>query len=447
MKITNELLESVLGIVDCPSFMAKRISIDSKDITGGELFIALNRGHEFVKQALDDGAIFAIIDDERYQIPKKTLLVKNTTEILKLIGKYIKEKIGLKKIVGITGSVGKTSTRSWLNSVLKNKFNSFSSIKNYNTIYGLPISLSLLEDGADFGIFEMGTNNPGEISELSEYLEPDIGIITNIYESHIGRFENRDNLADEKISIINGIKSNGTLIFDGDSEFANKINYAAKSRGLNTISVGFSNDCDFLIKSYDKNIEVKTPIGIVQYNISILGKHFAYITACILAAIYAMNLDIFDFLPFFKNLSQVNGRGTIIKHTFEDKIFNVIDDSYNASPSAVIASLEILQSMPHKSKIAVIGQMKELGKHEIYYHKLVANKLNSMNLSHMFFIGDKKLWDIMNEQKNILCFEKIDDFVIEKILEIIHNDSIVLLKGSRSIELNRFIDYIKCSIT
>lgn len=446
MKITSELLETVLQIENCPKFESKRISINSKDITGGEIFMAINRGHEFVGSALDSGAEIAIIDNEKYEISGKTILVKNTTEALKLIGKYIKDNACLKKVIGITGSVGKTSTRSWLNSILNNKFNSFSSIKNYNTIYGMPISLSLLEKEADFGIFEMGSSNPGEISELSKYLEPDIGVITNIYESHIGRFKNRDELADEKISIIDGIKSGGTLIFDGDSEFSKKINNSAIQKGLKTFSVGFSSDCDFAINSYGKSVEIKTPVGNVQYDISMLGKHFAYITACILAVIYAMNLDVFDFLPFFKNLSQVKGRGEILQYKFQNKKFSVIDDSYNASPSAVVASIEVLKSMPQKSKIAIIGQMKELGSHEVYYHKLVANKLNLMNLSHVFFIGDKNLWNIMNEEKNVMCFEKIDNFVIEKILEIIHNDSIVLLKGSRSIELNRFIDYIKCSI-
>lgn len=445
MKIDSNILINALNLKNCIKFSSKKISIDSRNIESGDLFIAINKGHEFVKSAIEKGAIAAIIDNPNYDIPEKTILVKNTTEALKEIGKYVKNSINLKKVIGITGSVGKTTTRTWLHNVLNKKFKTFSSIKNYNTIYGLSISLSLIEKGTEFGIFEMGSSNKGEISELSIYLKPDIAILTNIYESHIGKFGSQEALAKEKISILDGLNPKGKLIFDGDSLFKNEIQEISKKKGIESISVGFCDNCDFKIISYAGKIKLKTPIGIIDYELSVLGKHFAYISACVIASIYALGIDIYEFLPYLRTLSQIDGRGLPEGYIYKEKTFRIIDDSYNASPSAVLASLDVFDSIQNDKKIVILGQMKELGSYEEYYHNLVAEKLKNLNLYQAVFIGDKSLWPIMNKIKNMLCFEQIDYFVIEKILKMVQNDSVVLLKGSRSIELNKFIDYIKCS--
>ena len=446
MDISSEILSTTLGIRGCPDFVAARLSINSRDITGGELFVAINRGHEFVAEALGHGAVAAIIDDPKYSVPGKTILVENTTGALKAIGRCVKDKICLKKVVGITGSVGKTTTRSWLTTVLSREYRTFSSIRNYNTIYGLPISLSLLEPGTEFGVFEMGSSNSGEIAELSQYLEPDIGVITNIYESHIGRFGSKEALAHEKISIVEGIRPGGALVFDGDCEFADDIRLAATSKQLQCFSVGFSQDCDFCILLNSPCVELHTPTGVLRYEVPFTGKHFAYITACVVAIIHAMELDIRVFLPFFKELSLLDGRGAIKKCKYAGKIFDVIDDSYNAGPSAMLAALNNLSTKQAPRKIAVIGQMGELGDFELHYHQLVAEKLSSMNLAHVFFIGSETLWNTMRVCENVECFAQMSDFVIEKMLKIIQNGDIVLLKGSRSVGLDRFLDYV-CSTT
>ena len=448
MKINAKILKNILNCDINFEFESNGISIDSRNINNNDLFIGVkglkSDGNIFAKDAIKNGAAAAIIDNPEIN-SEKCIFVQNSIEALKAIGLYAKNTANLKSTIGITGSVGKTTTRSWINEILNKKFKSFSSIKNYNTIYGLPISLSMLEKNTDFGIFEMGTNSFGEIQELSEYLQPDIGMITNIYESHVGMFKDTSELAKEKISIISGIKNGGTLIYDADSKFKQSIESEASLKNLKLISVGFSENCDFQILSHDKKIILKTPDGIIDYKISASGKHFAYISGCVAACIYSLELSIEDFLKDFENLSPVKGRGSTISLKYNDKNFTVIDDSYNASPSAVIASLDVLSFANDPHKIAVIGQMKELGDQENYYHDLVAKKLNSCNFDKIFFIGDEKLWKIMQIDKKIDCFSKIDNFVIEKISEIIQNDSIVLLKGSRSIGLDRFIDYIKCS--
>ena len=453
MNITHEILAEALGMSELSPFVADRISIDSRNIKPGDIFIAINRGHEFVNEAISSGASLAIIDDKQYAIPDKTLTVGNTTEALKNIGRCVKAKAGLKNLIALTGSVGKTTTKFWLHSLLNHKYNSFCSSGNYNTRYGVSLSLCQLECGFDFGIFEIGSNHIGEIAELSEYLKPDIGVITNIFESHLGNFGDKQSLAREKISIVHGMKSGGVLIFDGDSEFAQNIQDEAGSKNLNTVAVGFSPNCDFTIVSYKNgrskitSIELKTPEGIVNYVLPFRERYLVYVSAMVLAVIWAMKLPIADFLPFMKNLSKIEGRGNVEKYVFHGKTIEIINDCYNASPTAVLAAIENLQSLPNTSKIAIIGQMKELGQYEAHYHRLVAEKLQSSKLDQVFFIGEKNLWDIMRKQDNIKCFQQLDNFVIEEILKMVQNDSVVLLKGSHSLELDKFIKYLKCSTT
>ena len=453
MKITHEILSEALGLYELSPFVADRISIDSRNIKSEDIFVAINRGHEFVNEAINSGASLAIIDDKQYEVPGKTLTVENTTEALKNIGDCIKTKARLKNLIALTGSVGKTTTKFWLNSLLSHKYNSFCSSGNYNTRYGVSLSLCQLEYGSDFGIFEIGSNHIGEIAELSEYLKPDIGVITNIFESHIGNFGNKQSLAREKISIVNGMKPGGILIFDGDSEFAPNIQDEASRKNLETFAVGFLPNCDFKIISCQQvlaqntSVELKTPGGIVNYTLPFMEKHLAYISAMLLAIIWALKLPIADFLPFIKDLSKIDGRGNIEKYVFHGKTIEVINDCYNASPTAVLAAIENLQSLPNALKIAIIGQMKELGQYETHYHRLVAEKLQSSDFEHVFFIGGENLWSIMTQNKKTKCFSKSDNFVIEEILKMIQNDSVVLLKGSHSLELDKFIKYLKCSIT
>ncbi|MDR3224521.1 MAG: UDP-N-acetylmuramoyl-tripeptide--D-alanyl-D-alanine ligase [Holosporales bacterium] len=442
MKITNSLLEQALKIESCPSFTATGISIDSRTINKGELFIAIGKkGNSFVKQAIENGARLAIVDDPLCVIAEKTVLVPNALEALKSIGLHIKRISNPKEIVGITGSVGKTTTKAWIHSILENKFNVVSSMKNYNTIYGLPISLALLEEDTDYGIFEMGSNNVGEIAELSKYLKPDIAVITNIYDAHIGRFGNLENLANEKISIIEGMKSGCTLIYDGDSEFMSTIVSRAKANGIKLISVGFKKHCEFRITSYRDYVKAQTPIGTIEYQLDSTYRHYVYVSLCVFATIHAIGLNILDFLGYCKNLKPMVGRGKVSEHLFNGKYFKIIDESYNASPAAVLSTLEYFNNIQAKSKIIVLGQIKELGDMELRYHKLVANAIHKISVNNVFFIGDKSLWNTMCVE----CFENLDNFSIEKILKTAQNGSVILLKGSRDIGLDKIISYIKCS--
>jgi UDP-N-acetylmuramoyl-tripeptide--D-alanyl-D-alanine ligase len=445
LKITSEILRQALGLNDIFDFEALHVSIDSRNIQPGDLFFAIRRGNQFASKAIENGAVASIIDNKAFQ-GNKTILVKDSLESLKKLGSYIKHMTNPKTVLGITGSVGKTTTKSWLNKILNHSYKSFASLKNYNTIYGIPISLTELEPNTDFCIMEIGSNNPGEISELSKYLTPDIGIITNIYESHIGKFKNRAELADEKISIIDGIKSDRILIYDGDSDFKQQIKNSIK----NTISVGFNNDCDIAILEINACfVKIKTPAGKLEYEIGEYGKHFVYISACVIAALFALNLDVKNFLPLIRDLKPEKGRGEIINcRSLSGRNLKLIDDSYNASPSSMFAAIDAFIANKYTGhKTAILGQMMELNKYEEYYHKLLADKLMYSSIELIFFIGNKNLKKCFSKITNIELFEEMTDSVIKIILSKIDLEGIVLVKGSRSVGLDKFVQTARSIIS
>ncbi|MDR1234029.1 MAG: Mur ligase domain-containing protein [Holosporales bacterium] len=425
------------------------ISIDSRTTQPGNLFFGLSgkslNGNQFAIDAIEKGASAAVIDDASFIRDSRFILVKNSLETLKETGLYIRNLVKPKTVIGITGSVGKTTTKLWLNEILNHRYMAFASENNYNTIYGIPICFSMLRDGTEFCILEFGTNCRGEILDLTKYAKPDIGIITNIFESHIGCFNNKSEIVLEKISIIDGIAAGGTLIYDGDSEFAAEIKSAADFKNLRTISVGFSDECSVHVKS-GTSVEITTDRETFRYESKCHGRHYEYISACVIGTLIALNLEVSTFLPFFKNLKPLKGRGEVINCVCNGKRFTVIDGSYNASLTSMLASINVLSSYDG-AKVAIIGQMKESGSYDVEYHDIVARELSKIHdIMQIYFIGERKLWRIFEDiHITTTCFEILDKESIVHIIELLPINSIVLLKGSNSIGLVKFIEYIKGS--
>lgn len=385
------------------------ISLDSRTIKAGAVFFAVNSGVNFVEEAFTKGAVAAVVPVDCSNTRQNIIHVPDVLTTLLDIGREMK-LASRAKIIGITGSAGKTTTKVWLSEILAHRNKVVTGIKNYNTIYGLPICLSQLTPNDDFGIFEMGSNNSGEILELSTYLNPDIGVITNIMDSHIGRFGSKDALAREKISVINGIKSAGKIIFDEDSEYANQIIAQAVKRGV--FPIGY--------RSADKN-----PSNIIK--------------ACIKAVIESLELNIDDYIDYMHNLKPLPGRGELTNVSYHDKNFTIIDDSYNAAPSTVKASLKSLYNLKgYNRKIAVLGEMKELGVFTLKYHEEIAEYATTSDK--VFFIGSSEAAQPFIE-RGMSVFPKITNEITERILSEVENGDIVLIKGSHSIQLDKIVRF------
>ncbi len=422
------MLQRILDIIR----IGGKISIDSRNINAGDVFFAIGRGHDFICDAIEKGASLIVASDPKGPHDPKLLLVDDTLKTLLQIGDYVKRS-SKAKIIGITGSVGKTTTKAWLSQVLSKTFNVLPGIKNYNTIYGVPICLSQLTPNHDIGVFEMGSNNVGEISELSRYLEPDVAIITNIMESHIGQFGNKEILAYEKISVIDGLKVDGILVFNGDSEFRDIIIQKAEARNIRTISYGYAQHNDFVVNDY-----------VLYFQSDIL--HHNFIKTCILAAIYALDLEISSYFNELAKLEPLAGRGRIQKYKYSGKSFWVIDDSYNASLSTMLSSIDTLDNMRgYHKKIAVLGEMKELGEFQKEYHQKLVSKLLGSHINNVIFVGSPEV-SCLFQNSNMCVFDQLDEICLEKILSLIENDDIILLKGSRSIGLDKILDVLQPTI-
>jgi UDP-N-acetylmuramoyl-tripeptide--D-alanyl-D-alanine ligase len=389
------------------------VSIDSRTTNPGDVFFAIGCGHQFVQEAIENGAAIAVVSES--QNLGNCIVVENTLETLLDVGQIIKN-FSKAKIIGITGSVGKTTTKSWLSEVLSQKYRVLAGIKNYNTIFGLPICLSKLQKDHDFGIFEIGTNKRGEVNQLVDYLNPDVSIITNIFESHIGMFGSLKAVAEEKMDII----KNQKIVFHGDSIFRDAI----LSKTKESVSYGFDPHNDFVVGNYfGKN-----------------ANHYDFIKTCIMATLYILEQDVNEY--DLSGLMPLPGRGKIYQCSYNNKNFSVIDDSYNASPSSMKSSLSMLKSAKkYKQKIAILGEMKELGEFSEQYHFEIAKIVKNYKFDKTVFVGAQNVSKFFENS-----FPSVDEIDVANILDLIKNEAIVLLKGSRSVRLDKVLNVLQSII-
>jgi UDP-N-acetylmuramoyl-tripeptide--D-alanyl-D-alanine ligase len=380
-------------------------SIDSRLIKEGEVFFAIDNGVDFVEDAISKGAFFVVQE--------------NSLEVLLEYGKYVRS-FSKAKIIGITGSVGKTTLKFWLASVLERRHKTLAGIRNYNTIYGVPVCLSMLEKDHEYGIFELGSNHPGEIREIAEYLAPDMAIITNIAPAHIGNFESIEDIAKEKMSIIDGIKNNGIVFFPSNILYKEEITCLARSKSINAVP----------FKAFP-----------VQH----LPRHYHDLCGCILAVIEALGLEVSEYIHLLNSeLSPLPGRGQMATYSHDNKVFRIIDDSYNASITSMGAAIDSLASLDdsRNRKVAILGEMKEVGKFADEFHESLAMKAKNADIDKLVFVGSSDFFDIFRKY-GFETFEKTDESAVKQILGILKDGDTVLIKGSRSIKLENIINVLQ----
>ncbi len=422
------------------------LKLDSRKVTVGDIFIATKGehtdGNNYVQSAIDAGAKLAVTD--RNFDDARTITVPNTTKALIRLGCYFRARANLYAVIGITGSCGKTTVRNWLfRTLVSQSKNIIQSLHNYNTMISMPLNFEQLQYNTEIGIFELGTNSVGEILPLAKYVRPNIGIITNIYETHIGNFKDINELANEKVSIIEGIHKYGILLYDGACQFETEILKKCIERNITPVSIGFTNKCNFKINIDGKQVTVTSSKSIYKYKLKIMMKHYAYMSAIVIAILEKMELDVEKYISAIENLTPLQGRGIISKYKYNGKIFTLIDETYNAGPSAMLGTLEGLKQYNNR-KVIVIGEMLELGDKSQQYHAKVAEKLNEFNNCKIYFIGSKSLWQLLQSYTHVECFEHVTAEGINKVLNVLQDDDILFLKGSRSIKLEQFIGYLQC---
>jgi UDP-N-acetylmuramoyl-tripeptide--D-alanyl-D-alanine ligase len=432
-----------------------KISTDSRNLSKNSVFIALKGenfdGHDFIKDALKND-ISGIIAEKNFELLTKNfdqisfISVENSTQALGRIANYKRKKAAI-KIFGITGSVGKTSTRQILKSILSQKFKVHGPLKNFNNHIGVPLTILDIAKEHDFAVIEMGMSSKGEIEYLSKIALPDIAIITKIAPAHIEYFENLEEIAKEKASITKGMKKDSFVIINEEDKILEKY-----MKDINVLKFGFNKDSDLFIT----NMKLENSYTMAEFNIntpSIKEKFAVKINipgktmiknaagAALCAAVYGINSD--EIAKGISDYKGTNGRFFTI-HDLKKDIF-IIDDTYNANPESLKASATDFAHIKKSSRgFAVIGDMLELGKNSMTYHIKAGELLGKLDLDGIFAYGSFAE-NIINGAKNsadkkTILYKGSHKQISDELLKILQPGDYVLVKGSRGSKMETIIE-------
>lgn len=446
--LKNQIIEeNIIG-----ENIIEEIVIDSRKARKNTLFICIegenNDGHNFILQAQENGCDLILVHKkELLQKYQNLILVKNTFDALYEIAKYSRSQTKA-KIIAITGSAGKTSTKELLKTAFQSQGKTNATIGNLNNHFGLPLTLCNLEKEAEFAILEMGMNHLNEISPLSKLAKPHICIITNVGSAHIENFKNEEEIALAKSEIFHGIKENGFAIINRDnSHFEFLKNQAAKFT-KNIITFGKNQKSDYILqeiitKSINSSFaKVKTQKKEIELEISLSNQVLIFnsLTAIICLDLIGKNFE--KGIQSLKNLETQNGRGKIFETEINNKKITIIDDSYNANLSSVKAGIDFLQDLKmiqNKTRsIAILGDIFELGHKSSEIHQEVLNYAKEKSVDFIICVGQnmKNASEIIKQNFLIFQDSKSAAFAIKNLIK---DGDILLIKGSRAMKMEEII--------
>lgn len=393
---THDSAAAATSGITSSQWNASRVEIDSRKIQPGDLFVAIKGerfdGHDFVKEAFKAGAVAAIVSRPPKDVPGDAplLVVADVFKALEDLGRAGRARSNA-KIVGVTGSVGKTSAKEMLKMALSASGKTYATTGNYNNHIGTPLSLANLPPDAEFAVMEMGMNHAGEISHLTRMVRPHVAIITTVEAVHLEFFDSVDGIADAKAEIFEGVVENGVAILNADNRYLNRLKMAAAKQGISrVVTFGESDTADVRLIAYQfdaSGCEVDAGVhgALVEYRIGAIGKHWAKSSLAILAAVHALKLDVVKAAKALSAFSEVEGRGKCSAIAVSGGEATLINDSYNASPvsmrSAFAKTHEVWESLGKKGrKIAALGDMLELGAEENKMHAALATDLAQFDM-------------------------------------------------------------------
>ena len=431
-------------------------SINSKELSKNDIFFAIkgkkHDGSKFLKEALKRNPSLVITS----KINKKLILSKQikVDHSLQFLTKCASDYRNVIKtnIIGITGSCGKTTLKELLGNSLKKITKTYFSPKSFNNKFGVPLSLFNLKEDKKFGVFELGMDKKGEINFLSKILKPNLGIITNISYAHSKNFKNIKGIAEAKSEIIENIKSGGSIILNNDDKFFKFLKSKALKRKLNVYSFSLKNKKSYA--SLEKIIEIKNKFKLFFKVDNKKEYFFSYNRSKnhiqnLLAALTVISL-FFDLKNIPKNIfldcKIPEGRGDIKRLKLNDKMINLIDESYNSNPLSLKTALINFNDFKSKqeSKHILLGDMLELGKDSIKHHRSIAKIINKLKINKVHVYGKdiKKTYQSLKKNKKGLVLTNILQ-IKDLINKELSNKDYLMVKGSNSTGLNKQFKLLK----
>ena len=389
-------IEAATGGVASHLFQAAGVEMDSRDVRPGDLFIALKGdamdGHRFVPQAFAAGAVAAIVDRP---VDFPHVLVADTTKALHDLAHAARERAAAVRI-GITGSVGKTGVKEAIFNALDraSRGAAHRSVRSYNNHVGVPLSLARLPARARFGVFEMGMNHAGEIAPLADHVRPHVALITTIAPAHIENLGSLEAIADEKSQIFTGLVEGGTAIIPADSDYTDRMIANARALGVKVVTFGRSERADVrlldaIARPHGGSL-VTADLGDQRlcYTIAEPGEHWIANSLGVMAAVRAAGGDLAAAGLALAEMGGLKGRGARFSIAVPGGKAQLIDESYNANPASMRATLKALGQTPAGRRIAVLGSMGELGDFAEQFHRQLAEPVIEARVDHAILVGE-----------------------------------------------------------
>jgi len=387
------------------------ISIDSRTLVKGDAFFAIegeNRdGHDFVEGALKAGAGLAVLErEQRDRFPGAPLLiVPDVLEALRDLARAARARMSA-KVIAVTGSVGKTSTKEALRLALSAEGETHASIASYNNHWGVPLSLARCPAGAKYAVFEIGMNHAGEITPLTQLVRPHVGIITGIEPVHLEYFGSLEKIADAKAEIFSGVEPGGAVVLNRDNAQYERLATAARAAHIErVVSFGEHAAADarlvqFSLQADGSTVEARILGQTVTYKVGAPGRHLVLNSLAVLAAVSLVGADLALAALALNNLKPASGRGARTMLSVPGGTALLIDESYNANPASMRAAIALLGGAPvgkRGRRIAVLGDMLELGPAGAELHRALADTIEAAEIDLVFCSGPlmRALWEAL----------------------------------------------------
>lgn len=436
------------------------ISIDTRTLKKGEAFFAIKGdqfdGHDFLPSALSAGAAFAVVDESRLvslgglKIP--LIVVRDVLEAMIYLGLAARARTNA-QIIAVTGSVGKTSVKEMLRTVLSVSGKVHASVASFNNHWGVPLTLARMPEDTNFGVFEIGMNHPDEIRPLVKMVRPHVALINNVAAAHIGAFETIDDIARAKAEIFEGVIPGGYGIINHDDRRYTLMRDLAKEVEIeHLVSFGQKRGSDIWLRNLEQvdgglKLDVRIKGEDYTYEMPVTGEHMAMNSLAVLAASSLAGADIKKTKDAMARVTPADGRGTRYSIGGSGAMgITIIDESYNANPASMEAALNVLASFggfKTKRRIAVLGDMLELGRQSKKLHEGLAKYISASNADLVFLVGPE-----MEHLAKILPNEKLgghyDDTtnLAERLKVVFKPGDVVVFKASNSMRFSKIVQEI-----
>ena len=452
------IAEATGGTASC-DFQVAGVEMDSRDVVHGDLFVALKGeamdGHRFIDKAFANGAVAALVDRP---VDSPHVLVGDTTEALEALARAARARTQA-RIIGVTGSVGKTGVKEAIFAALEraSRGAAHRSTRSYNNHVGVPLSLARMGARSRFGIFEMGMNHAGEIEGLTKQVRPHVAVITTIAPAHIENLGSMEAIADAKAEIFLGLEKGGTAVIPTDTPHYEQLRERAEQLGVKIVSFGTARHADMRLLDAIPSanggslVTCEFDTGRLCYTVAEPGEHWVINSLAVMAAVRAAGGDLAAAGLALAEMGGLKGRGA--RHGIEapgGKAL-LIDESYNANPASMRATLAQLGATPSTRRIAVLGAMKELGDFGDKFHGQLSEPLIAADVDYALLVGDEMRAlarelgkPAFNSLGKPLEWEHCStaEEAIAKLAEfgLIAGDA-VLVKGSNSVGLGKLVEH------